>query len=59
MSHTHTHKHGRKKPVPLRMPLKVAQRQIRDQRALSAGLQQRYDARQDVPEPEAGGRYRP
>lgn len=59
MSHTHTHKHTKSKPRRLKPPLKAVQRHIRDQRALSAGLQQRYDARQDVPEPEPAGRYRP
>jgi hypothetical protein len=59
MSRTHTHKHGRDKPKPLKPSLRVVQRQIRDQRALSAGLQQRYDARQDVPTPEPDGRYKP
>lgn len=59
MSHTHTHKHGRNKPKPLKPPLRVVQRKIRDARALSADLQQRYDARQDVPDPEPAGRYRP
>ena len=59
MSHTRTHKHGRAQPNPLKLPLKAIQRQIRDQRALSAGLAQRYDTRQDVPEPEPAGRYRP
>jgi len=59
MSHTRTHQHGRDKPKPLRPPLKVIQRQVRDQRALGASLQQRYAERQDIPDPEAGGRYQP
>jgi len=58
MSHTWTHKHKRDNPVPLKTPIKFVQRAKRDQRALSADLRQRYDARQDVPEPEPGGVYR-
>jgi len=59
MSHTRNHQHGRNKAKPVKVTLKAIQRQIRDQRALSAGLAQRYDARQDVPDPEPAGRYRP
>jgi len=58
MSHTWTHKHARYNPVPIKTPIKAEQRAKRDQRALSADLRHRYDARQDVPEPESGGVYR-
>lgn len=59
MSHTHTHKHSRSNPVPLRPPLKFTQRAVRDRRALDREIKQRYDARQDLPEPEPTGRYAP